>query len=142
MWATDLSAGPSLALAAFQLFDFLSAGDFAPRSGIYAVNSGTSSASSTGDLGPDSVNNEGSMNDHVHVAERCYVSCEMVAIQDQSVGFEGVLQVYICKQAISLGILFPLGEGIVSTLFLCSEEVKGGFLEGTRTLEHCWKCRE
>jgi hypothetical protein len=95
MWATDVSIGPSLALAAFQLFDFMSAGDFSPRSGVYTINSGSSTASSTGDIGPDSLNNEGVLNEHIHVAERCYVSCEMVAIHDQNIGFEGVLQVLL-----------------------------------------------
>lgn len=99
MWATDLSVGPSLALASFQLFDFLSAGDFAPRSGVYAVHNGSSTASSTGDIGPDSLNNEAVMNSHIHVAERCYVSCEMVAIQDTNVGFEGILQVCVPHQS-------------------------------------------
>lgn len=128
MWATDLSVGPSLALAAFQLFDFLSAGDFAPRSGIYSVSSGSSTASSTGDLGPDSLNNEAAMNDHVHVEERCYVSCEMVAIQDQSVGFEGVLQVpffskpcccYIFSFDVDFDMLFDYTCGILSLFREC-----------------------
>ena len=118
MWATDLSVGPSLALASFQLFDFLSAGDFAARSGIYAVNSGSSTASSTGDLGPDSLNNEAAMNNHVHVDERCYVSCEMVSIQEQSVGFEGVLQVHIFCKAYSwrISCVCPSSSNSLCTL--------------------------
>lgn len=38
MWATDLNVGPSLALASYQLFDFLSAGRFFPRQGQYLLS--------------------------------------------------------------------------------------------------------
>lgn len=37
MWATHIHVGPTPALAAFQLFDFLAAGDFAPRQGRYTL---------------------------------------------------------------------------------------------------------
>lgn len=37
LWGTDLTAGPTAAVAAFQLFDFLAAGTFHPRRGQYLV---------------------------------------------------------------------------------------------------------
>jgi hypothetical protein len=37
MIATGVSVGPSAALAAFQLFDFLVAGEFRPRQGLYTI---------------------------------------------------------------------------------------------------------
>ena len=37
LWATDLNIGPSVALAAYQLFDFLTAGAFDARSGSYMI---------------------------------------------------------------------------------------------------------
>jgi hypothetical protein len=91
MWATDLAVGPSLALASFQLFDFLAAGEFAAREGIYTVQSGASSATSTGDLRPDSAGNEGALPTHAHLAERCFVSCETLQLEDAGTGFENVL---------------------------------------------------
>lgn len=47
MWATDISIGPSPALAAFQLFDFLTAGDFNPRRGTYTLLSDAASTADT-----------------------------------------------------------------------------------------------
>lgn len=47
MWATDISVGPSPALAAFQLFDFLAAGDFDARRGVYALPNDTASTADT-----------------------------------------------------------------------------------------------
>ena len=52
MSATSITSGPSAALATFQLFDFLTAGEFAPREGAYrlleSTNSGEECASSAG----------------------------------------------------------------------------------------------
>jgi hypothetical protein len=83
MWATDINVGPGPSLAAFQLFDFLAAGAFKPRSGVYVVGEGSvtvptgglnSSEPSDGRPGSGSVDLAA-----VGVAqERCFVSCDLL----------------------------------------------------------------
>eukprot|EP00892_Ulva_mutabilis_P008799 jgi/Ulvmu1/6291/UM281_0004.1 len=93
LWATDISVGPSPALAAFQLFDFLCAGDFNPRAGTYALLTdaastvdtptgplrgadGSTRSSMDGGNGPSTVGCSSTAGDGAK--QRCYVSCELL----------------------------------------------------------------
>ena len=78
MWATDLNPGLSLALASFQLFDFMAAGEFRARDGRYVVTDPDAAASSvTGGLQSESAPRQ---QDPATASEhnRFYVSCEVL----------------------------------------------------------------
>lgn len=120
MWATDVAVGPSPALAAFQLFDFLAAGDFDPRRGAYTLldadaassadtptgplhmpspgpslgHSDCSGASSAPPLGPGTVPamSAAAAGD---ASQRHYVSCELLRHPVlQAVGYEALLRAF------------------------------------------------
>lgn len=77
MWATDLNTGPSLALASYQLFDFLAAGEFRPREGRYVVADPEAATSSvTGGLHDGSEPPQGPA--AASERQRFFVSCEVL----------------------------------------------------------------
>lgn len=79
MWGTDINLGPSNALASFQLFDFLAAGEFHARNGNYTVSDDTSSltAPSTAGLNyEESVISQPANKGVTFKLQRFFVSCE------------------------------------------------------------------
>jgi hypothetical protein len=78
MWATDLNVGPSLALASYQLFDFLSAGQFFPQHGKYLLNQpDESSSNATGGMNAESSSSQAA-HEPYHNRQRFFVACELL----------------------------------------------------------------
>jgi hypothetical protein len=121
MWATDLNIGPSNALASFQLFDFLTAGEFHARQGQYLVHDQEDCDGSTTGMNVE----ESESGKHWSNAkeQRFFVSCETL----QHPGFRALDYGSFFKSCRSAGKVFDMETRTGTTFALLDSPGAGSF---------------